>query len=496
VADEALRRNDQVRVNPNNHEVCSGRQNRGMPIDERNPFDPDFEGPPLRLTLESRSLSRLRGREAEEAEFLSSLCDADEIDGLVTWAREGFAANVPAAVMKPGRHREDSVAAGMLGEPDDGFIGVIPHFGQWERLGEQLQLGEADCQRLIHTGPALAFHQSSKRHLFVCGDRALLAQRGKPPFTNLWRGIFSIRETLALVGAALRARGKIYEEVRGGYSSAITNYGVRFNLAVEAMPNRRRLAQWLRSQDPKDERVQAMDSLQNSLHLRATELLRAREGVEREEHRFEHNNATADEALYHLRAAVAALAAGCDGFASLAALALALPPERIGDPLRVGISQKAFRKALKTDGLGAKTDQEVSQATPMLALVKAFRDPIVHQAGPSGSTVHHAGTPAFTESKISSLSEEQVAAISGLGGRAAQWGLQTEPPWPSLSPLPFVTRLATDGIAMIDALLCALATDLELEPLAEINVVEPRKLARLRLLSGMDPLYDGVGGAR
>jgi len=470
-----------------------------MPIDERNPFDPDFEGPPLRLTFESHSLSRLHGREAEEAEFLYSLCDADEVDGLVTWASDGLAPNVPAAEMKPGRHYEDSVAVGMLGEAEGGSIGVIPHFGQWERLGEQLRLGEADRQRLIHTGPAHAFHRSSKRHLYVCGDRALLAQRGKPPFTNLWRGIFSVRETLALVGAALRARGKVYEEVRGGYSSAITNYGARFNLAVAAMPNRRRLAQWLSGQDRTDERVQAMGALQDSLHLRATELLRAREGVEREEHRFEHNNATADEALYHLRAAVAALAAGCDGFASLAALALDLPRETVGDPLRVGISQKAFRKALKVDDVGIVTVQKVSQAAPMLALVKAFRDPIVHQAGPSGSTVHHAGAPAFTESKISSLSEEQVAAISGLGGReggSAQWGLQTKPPWPSLSPLPFVTRLAKDGIALIDALLRALATDLELEPLAEINVVEPRKLARLRLLSGMDPLYDGIKGAR
>lgn len=276
--------------------------------DERNPFDPDPEGPPLRLTFDSHSLACLGGRQAEEAQFLYSLCDADEIDGLVTWATEGFAPNVPAAVMGEERGHLDSVEVRMLGEVG-GFIGGIPYIDQWRELAEGLQLGDRDRERVVETGPRLAFHQSSKRHLFVCGDRALLAQRGKSPYTNLWKGVFSVRETLELVGAALRARGKLYEEVKGGYSSAITNYGVRFHLALAAIPNRHRVAKWLGGFDPKEPRRQEMDSLLGALHHRATELLRAREGIEREHNRIVHNNATADEALYHLRAAVAALAA-------------------------------------------------------------------------------------------------------------------------------------------------------------------------------------------
>ena len=112
----------------------------------------------------------------------------------------------------------------MVGEVG-GFIGAIPYIDQWREMAEQLQLTRRDRERVVETGPRLAFHQSSKRHLYVCGDKALLAQRGKSPYKNLWKGVFSVRETLELVGAALRARGKVYEEVRGGYFSAITNYG-------------------------------------------------------------------------------------------------------------------------------------------------------------------------------------------------------------------------------------------------------------------------------
>lgn len=461
-----------------------------MPLtDERNPFDPDPEGPSLRLTFDSYSLSRLSGRQAEEAEFLYSLCDAEEIDGLVTWATPGFAPNLPAAVMGEERGHLDSVKVTMLGEVG-GFIGGIPYIDQWRELAERLQLTGTDRERIIETGPRLAFHQSSKRHLFVCGDGTLLAQRGKSPYTNLWKGVFSVRETLELVGAALRARGKVYEEVRGGYSSAITNYGVRFHLAVAAVPNRRRMAKWVRGFDPREPRRQEMDSLLGALHQRATELFRAREGVEREQNRFVHDNATADEALYHLRAAVAALAAACDSLASLAALALELDLSG-EDPLRLGISQDRFRSALKKARCES-TKRAVSEASPLLALLKAFRDPIIHQSGPSGHTVHHIGAPSFTESQITELSVEQVESISRLPGgrrRAQQWGLRSGPPAPSLAPLPFVTSLALQGMKLIDRLLGAIAADLGLPPENLGPIIEEWKFARLRLLSGFDPDY-------
>lgn len=134
----------------------------------------------------------------------------------------------------------------------------------------------------------------------------------------------------------------------------------------------------------------------------------------------------------------------------------------------------------------------MSEAAPFLALLKAFRDPIIHQAGPSGRTVHHVGAAAFTESEITELSVEQVEAIKRLPGgqrRVAQWGLRIGPPTPSLAPLPFVTSLALKGMALLDCLLGALAVDLELPPKNFEPVIEKRKLFRLRLLSGLDPGY-------
>ena len=233
-----------------------------------------------------------------------------------------------------------------------------------------------------------------------------------------------------------------------------------------------------------------MGPLLDSLHQRATELLRAREGVEREQNRLVHNNATADEALYHLRAAVAALAAACDSLASLVAVALELDLNG-EDPLRCGISEDRFRSALKKAGRES-TKWTVAEASPFLGLLKVFRDPIVHQAGLAGRTVHHIGAPAFTESEITQLSIEQVEAISRMPGgrrRSPRWGLRTSAPTPSLAPLPFVTSLALEGMALIDRLMGALAIDLGLPPGADRPVIEERKLARLRLLSGFDPGY-------
>ncbi len=461
-----------------------------MAVGERNPFDPDLDGTPLLLTLDSRSLSQLEGRDAEEASFLISLCHTKEIEGLVTWALDGFAPNVPAAVMDPDQGIEDSVTVRLRGETA-GFIGGIPLLGQWERLANDYGLTGNRRNRLLHYGPALAFHRSSKRHLFVCADRKLLGERGKSPFKNIWKGAFSVRESLAMVGAALRPHGRIYEEADRGYSLGISNYTVRTDLAVAALPNRRRIFQWLAQQDPQEERVQEMQSLEQSLHLRATELLRARDGVEREDFRLSQNHATADETLYHLRAAVAALAAGCDSIATLSAIALKLPEEAIENPLRVGFSQKGFRKVLKNNG-GAETCLAVSRAAPMFALVKAFRDPIVHQAGPSGSTVHHVGAGAFTESQITELSEEQVSAIQTVDGRngAERWGLKVDGWQPSLAPLRFVRMLSLRGMALLDDLLAGLAADLDLAELAGPYPVGPRKLHRIRLLTGIDPQYD------
>jgi hypothetical protein len=457
---------------------------------DRNPFDPDLDGTPLLLTLDSHSLSQLEGRSAEEASFLISLCDTKEIEGLVTWALEGFAPNVPAAVMDTDRGIEDSVTVRRRGETT-GFIGGIPLFGQWERLANDYDLTGNKRDRLLRYGPALAFHRNSKRHFFVCADRKLLSERGKSPFKNIWKGVFSVRESLAMVGAALRPYGRIYEEADQGYSLGITNYTARTDLAVAALLNRRRIFQWLAQQDPQDERVQEMQPLEQSLHLRATELLRARDGVEREDFRLSQNHATADETLYHLRAAVAALAAGCDSIATLSAIALKLPEEEIENPLRVGFSQKGFRKVLKNNG-GTETCLAVARAAPMFALIKSFRDPIVHQAGPSGSTVHHIGAGAFTESQIAELSEEQVSAIQAVDGRngAERWGLKVDGWQPSLAPLRFVRMLSLRGMALLDDLLAGLAADLELPELSGPYPVEPRKLHRIRLLTGMDPQYD------
>jgi hypothetical protein len=54
-------------------------------VPDRNPFEPDVDGPPLRLTFDSRSLASLTGLARSDADFLISLSHTPRVDGLVAW---------------------------------------------------------------------------------------------------------------------------------------------------------------------------------------------------------------------------------------------------------------------------------------------------------------------------------------------------------------------------------------------------------------------------
>jgi hypothetical protein len=252
--------------------------------DRRNPFEPELEGAPLELTFDSRSLSTLAGQERDDVEFLMSLSQTSHVDGLVAWAFPGFAENLPAVETRPTPGRPDDLTVSLTDDPK-GFIGGVPMSGQWARMAADYEMTERQSEWLIHYGQVTSFHYHARRHLFVTADRQLLRGREEGPFKQTWRrhGVFSVYQAIALVGALMRIYGRTYDHVEPNYQHYLTNYTVCSHLAGAAMPNRLRLIRhWLQVEGKEPSRENEMQRLQQSLHDRAMDLLRARDYTQRE----------------------------------------------------------------------------------------------------------------------------------------------------------------------------------------------------------------------
>ena len=460
-----------------------------MARDQRNPFDPALDGAPLRLTFDSRSLQPLRGNLQDQTAFLASLAHTDKFDGLVVWAEEGFAPDLPAAETHLGRGHLDSVSIGLRGESHATW--AVPMADQWAQPAADHDLTARDRDWLLHYGLATTFHGQTGRHLFVTQDRKLLRARSKGPFRSLWRGkgICSLREALFYAGALMRVYGWYYDDAGPGYTHRTSLYTLRTELAVRGLANRRRLFHWLAGEDQSSPRIRPMSRLEQSLVSRAIDLLRARDGVERETLRTSQDSATADEVEYHLRAAVAALAAACDSVALLCCLALGVPDRELPQQ-QASFQNKDWKSAIANHG-GSATRKAASAHAPVLVVVKSFRDPIIHQAGISGTVIHYLDE-GFSEMAIAALSDDQIHTLEALGtknGAAKRWGLRRSGTQASLAPLAFATSLAHEGMRLVDDVLGGLASDMELPAEQDHGpaFMSDRTLQRLRLLNGMDP---------
>jgi len=454
---------------------------------DRNPFEPDVDGPPLRLTFDSKSLSSLRGLERTDADFLISLSHTPQVDGLVAWQLRGFAEDVRACFTRPTRGLPDDLTVSLADDPH-GFIGGVRMSGQWARMAEEYGLVGPKQDWLIHYGQVTTFHHSAGRHLFVTADVNLLQGRDNGPFKNIWRshGVVSVRQALALVGALMRIHGRIYDAAKPGNLHYLTNYTVLFHLAAAALPNRLRLVKRFLETNEGLRQEAELQRFQQSLLDRTMDLLRARAYAQRENLRRQHNHATVDEILYHHRTAVAALAAAYDSLAQLSSRILHIPDSELPDRQMIGFGIREFRRLLSQHN-GATLADRSSAAAPLFTVLKRFRDPVIHSAGLAGSTLLHVGTPYFSEARAE-ITREQREALDGLGKRSSRperWGLRAWGERASLDPVAFVGALATEGVALLDTLLGALCDDLGIpaEPVELLTSEET--LRRLRLLAGL-----------
>jgi hypothetical protein len=152
----------------------------------------------------------------------------------------------------------------------------------------------------------------------------------------------------------------------------------------------------------------------------------------------------------------------------------------------ISFGLRDFRRVLRSNN-GQRLAEAASSAGPVLTVLKRFRDPILHEAGPAGSPLFHVGTPSFSETRAE-IDLTQRQALEGLGktsGRPERWGLRLSGEHASLDPVAFVHQLATEGTALLDDLLGALCDDLGASDEPVDIPTSAATLRRLRLLTGL-----------
>ncbi len=113
------------------------------------------------------------------------------------------------------------------------------------------------------------------------------------------------------------AEGGVTPVVRSGACESPTgNFDFYLDVGFWLIPSRLRLTRWLRP-TPGDAAPSDLEDIEQSIHARVVDLLKARDGVAFNWLRHQ-NNATLDDMLYHLRAAIPTATALFDSLATFA----------------------------------------------------------------------------------------------------------------------------------------------------------------------------------
>jgi hypothetical protein len=442
---------------------------------DENPFDPRPDGVPLRLTLDGRSLSRVEGSAAEEVAFLAELCGSSIVDPLVWGGVLGCASDLPRAVIGELIPEQDAAPVHLHGATV-GFIGGVPAWSKIEKRAEALTGRRRE--HFLYYERAAAFHRFAKRHFFVSDEANRLnaepgRRRGFP--------VVNVRTALSLLGWLMRRRGS---QNLAGHRGSISNYTAYMLLATSLFVNRLRLAQAHTKTSLLDT---SLSELQNSMHYRVIDLLKARDKVAFQNF-LPQNNATLDEMLYHLRAALPGAAGLFDSLALSAQTACGIAEEHVGGPVGVSLREREFRSALREHGAPGMADV-AGRLMPLLRLVWAFRDPVVHRGSLTGvgyESIPFGGGP---ESRLETTAQqtEAISETAGLRGEGLdRWGLSGRAGL--VDPFVFTSQLCLVCIAAANDMAGALANDLGLPPLNAVGAefgASNDEMVRLRLVAGV-----------
>ena len=167
---------------------------------------------------------------------------------------------------------------------------------------------------------------------------------------------------------------------------------------------------------------------------------------------------------------------------------MGFPEHELQDRRTIGFGQGEFRRNVKAHG-GAQLSEIATRAAPVLNVLKAFRDPLIHGAGLAGTTWTHIGALQASEARAA-ITPGQRQALEGLGkktGRPERWGLRWFARDAQIDPVAFVDRLAVDGLALLDEFFSALGDDLGIAADLPDPTLSGVNLRQLRLLHALDP---------
>lgn len=453
---------------------------------EENPFQPRLEGAPLLLTLDARSIPALEGEDREQVAFLCELCLTPAVDGLWTWGAQPLGAGIPQTELRPQHSRGDDRAVGVVGQAEP--IGGVAMWSSHERLADQtFELTGDDRDWFLYYSTTTKFHVNKRRHFFVTADDRLLSELLGGRRQAYWQRnrVVSVHSALAFAGRAMRAREAIYHEAEPGYTNQASPFGLYFYLGPDLAPSRIRLHRWLETQALPDARE--LEALEQSMHDRVIDLLKARDHIALQNARHQ-DNATLDDILYHLRAAIGGAAALFDSIAVFAQLALGIDARTVGGQTRITLPNAKFRTALRQHGAPSLADA-AADLGPLFKLAWSLRNVVMHGAGIGGSGYLRLDGMSASESRVSPT-VDQAAALDALAKQRredpARWGVDRVPAHLYVEPQAFSNRFCLVVIEAADRLVGALADDLGA---AEQSVPrtgnEERMIRRFRWLSGL-----------
>ena len=290
----------------------------------------------------------------------------------------------------------------------------------------------------------------------------------------------------------MKAVDRVYYQV-DPHPLHTNNFTVYFYLTPELVPSRGRLAfhwkdQGLQGQGMRPSEVEATVQ---PIDDRCTDLLKARDWIALQNMRHQ-NNATLDDMLYHLRAAIGSSAALFD---SLAILAQLTRPQELSfsNVFEVSLRRPSFLKRLRDAGLTALAEQAAERKT-LFAFLWSLRNPVLHRSGLGGHIHVDATIGLDAASSRVSLTPEQARQLKLHGDRTGStpkfWGMEENGLGPSIEPHAFSNRLALESIEAAEALGDAMADDIGATPWMWPDH-DREKVRRFRWLAGLPS--EGLG---
>jgi hypothetical protein len=399
--------------------------------------------------------------------------------------------DIPQAELAPVKDNQRAVRR--VGEPPGGFIGGFFVWDQFSKWADRNNYTGAEREWFLHYAPLSFFADRHDWHYLVTADERLLREStgDRGWFRKGHQRITSVGNALYLAGQAMKAHGEVfYESPQPGHTIYTWSNSMYQYLARDLVSSRRRI--FKAAEEPGETQDAFRETDRNALCVsvfdRVSDLLRGCDRIASVNGRREQRGAL-DEILYDLRALVSNAAGVID---SVAALAQKLFRVALKHDHETSLNRQPFRAALREAGAKELSD-EAGRQRPLFIFLWAIRNPILHEGGLSGYTLH-TGKGQFYKA---SLTEDQASKLRSLCGhreeRLSVWGFEegVHGLGPTVDGFAFARQLTVTVIEALDRLFHALSTDRGIPDLKTSWTADERKaVRRFRWLAGLSSSAD------